>query len=98
VGVCRAAARQLGNMMSTEFARRGLGVRVNTINPGYFPSVSNSIQARSLFTGAYPTHDPNTSSPELRLSSPNTSSILNSQILTYCGLGNECQGIRFSFR
>jgi NAD(P)-dependent dehydrogenase (short-subunit alcohol dehydrogenase family) len=36
----RAAAIQLGKMMATEFAKRGLGVRVNTINPGYFPTVS----------------------------------------------------------
>ncbi|ORX34304.1 hypothetical protein BD324DRAFT_643603 [Kockovaella imperatae] len=34
----KAATRHLSLMLSTDFARRGFGVRVNCINPGYFPS------------------------------------------------------------
>ena len=35
----KAATISLSKMLATEFARRGLGVRVNCICPGYFPSV-----------------------------------------------------------
>jgi NAD(P)-dependent dehydrogenase (short-subunit alcohol dehydrogenase family) len=34
----RAATISLSHQLATEFARRDLGVRVNTIAPGYFPS------------------------------------------------------------
>lgn len=34
----KAATIALARNLATEFARRGLGVRVNCINPGYFPS------------------------------------------------------------
>lgn len=36
----KAATIHLSLMHATEFARRGLGIRVNAISPGYFPSVS----------------------------------------------------------
>ena len=36
----KAATLSLSKMLATEFARRELGVRVNCICPGYFPSVS----------------------------------------------------------
>ena len=35
----KAATIHLSLMQATEFARRGLGIRVNSISPGYFPSV-----------------------------------------------------------
>lgn len=35
----KAATAHLTRMMATEFARRGLDIRVNAIAPGYFPSV-----------------------------------------------------------
>lgn len=35
----RAATISLNDQLACEFARRGLGVRVNAICPGYFPSV-----------------------------------------------------------
>ncbi len=34
----RAATISLSHQLASEFARRGLGIRVNVINPGYFPS------------------------------------------------------------
>ncbi|ORY28964.1 hypothetical protein BCR39DRAFT_533360 [Naematelia encephala] len=34
----KAATRSLSEMLAYEFAHRGLGIRVNCINPGYFPS------------------------------------------------------------
>jgi NAD(P)-dependent dehydrogenase (short-subunit alcohol dehydrogenase family) len=37
-GLLRAATISLSHQLATEFARRDLGVRVNTIAPGYFPS------------------------------------------------------------
>jgi NAD(P)-dependent dehydrogenase (short-subunit alcohol dehydrogenase family) len=36
----KAATISLSKMLAAEFARRDLGVRVNCICPGYFPSVS----------------------------------------------------------
>jgi NAD(P)-dependent dehydrogenase (short-subunit alcohol dehydrogenase family) len=36
----KAATVSLSKMLATEFARRNLGIRVNCICPGYFPSVS----------------------------------------------------------
>lgn len=36
----KAATILLSKMQATEFARRNLGVRVNCVCPGYFPSVS----------------------------------------------------------
>lgn len=35
----KAATISLSKMLATEFARRELGVRVNCVCPGYFPSV-----------------------------------------------------------
>jgi NAD(P)-dependent dehydrogenase (short-subunit alcohol dehydrogenase family) len=34
----RAATISLSHQLATEFARRNLGVRVNVVCPGYFPS------------------------------------------------------------
>jgi NAD(P)-dependent dehydrogenase (short-subunit alcohol dehydrogenase family) len=34
----RAATISLSLQLATEFARRGLNIRVNVVNPGYFPS------------------------------------------------------------
>ncbi|KAL1408334.1 hypothetical protein Q8F55_005142 [Vanrija albida] len=34
----KAATIHLSLMQATEFARRGLGIRVNSVSPGYFPS------------------------------------------------------------
>lgn len=36
--LCRAATISLSHQLATEFARRNLGVRVNVVCPGYFPS------------------------------------------------------------
>ncbi|TXT06400.1 uncharacterized protein COLE_05731 [Cutaneotrichosporon oleaginosum] len=36
--VSKAGTIHLALMQSTEFARRGLGIRVNAVSPGYFPS------------------------------------------------------------
>lgn len=36
--VSKAGTIHLSLMQSTEFARRGLGIRVNAVSPGYFPS------------------------------------------------------------
>lgn len=41
----RAATISLTNQLACEFARRDLGVRVNSINPGYFPSVRHWLLA-----------------------------------------------------
>ena len=38
----KAATLSLSKMLAAEFARRNLGVRVNCVCPGYFPSVSLS--------------------------------------------------------
>lgn len=38
----RAATISLNDQLATELARRGVGIRVNAICPGYFPSVSDS--------------------------------------------------------
>jgi NAD(P)-dependent dehydrogenase (short-subunit alcohol dehydrogenase family) len=35
----KAATISLSHQLATEFARRNLGVRVNVVCPGYFPSV-----------------------------------------------------------
>lgn len=43
----KAATILLSKMLATEFARRDLGVRVNCVCPGYFPSVSLSASVRS---------------------------------------------------
>lgn len=44
----KAATIHLTLMQATEFARRGLGVRVNSLSPGYFPSVSTRYMCCGL--------------------------------------------------
>ena len=44
----KAATILLSKMLATEFARRNLGVRVNCVCPGYFPSVSYPLVWSSL--------------------------------------------------
>ncbi|WWD20007.1 hypothetical protein CI109_104480 [Kwoniella shandongensis] len=41
----KAATISLSHMQATEFARRGLGIRVNVVCPGYFPSGMTVINA-----------------------------------------------------
>lgn len=45
----KAATISLSDMMATEFARRNLGVRVNTIAPGYFPSGMTTVDPSNDF-------------------------------------------------
>lgn len=42
----KAATISLSKMLATEFARRNLGVRVNCVCPGFFPSVSTPSSPR----------------------------------------------------
>lgn len=39
----RAATLSVSDQLATEFARRNLGVRVNTLCPGYFPTGMTTI-------------------------------------------------------
>lgn len=47
----KGAVAHISRMMATEFARRGLGIRVNAIAPGYFPSVITPSQAELTSAG-----------------------------------------------
>ncbi|ODN84509.1 hypothetical protein L202_00441 [Cryptococcus amylolentus CBS 6039] len=44
----KAATISLSHQLATEFARRGLGIRVNVICPGYFPSGMTQINDEEL--------------------------------------------------
>ncbi|WVQ70972.1 hypothetical protein IAR50_000497 [Cryptococcus sp. DSM 104548] len=44
----KAATISLSHQLATEFARRGLGIRVNVICPGYFPSGMTPIDEEKL--------------------------------------------------
>lgn len=44
----KAATISLSHQLATEFARRNLGIRVNVVCPGYFPSVSPPLSQSSV--------------------------------------------------
>ncbi|WVQ85687.1 hypothetical protein IAT38_007853 [Cryptococcus sp. DSM 104549] len=48
----KAATISLSHQLATEFARRGLGIRVNVICPGYFPSGMTDISFQATDAGA----------------------------------------------
>ncbi|ODO07226.1 short-chain dehydrogenase [Cryptococcus wingfieldii CBS 7118] len=44
----KAATISLSHQLATEFARRGLGIRVNVVCPGYFPSGMSPVDEKYL--------------------------------------------------
>jgi NAD(P)-dependent dehydrogenase (short-subunit alcohol dehydrogenase family) len=48
----KAATISLSHQLATEFARRNLGIRVNVVCPGYFPSVSRTSDCPGYFSQA----------------------------------------------